>query len=474
MAKPSSSESEATTLLQQAQTQIVIALQATQAARDAKDEQANRGEAVHLLQAALAVLSQDDQATQADAVPVDPRALGAFGASLRQRREQAGLSQRRLALRAGLSDKTIKNIESGRQEPSRATLVALLAVPELKLRVKDVSRLPEAAAWEPNCWLSPEYDVAALHAGLRQLLNGPGGPLEQTFLYLDGQSASDFAQLCRAPLFETDRHRKPLEDIAARAARLCGSLPICVHALGCGDGKSELRMVQALVASLPETSAVQLHLLDISHALLTSAYRLARSTVDARRVSTFALHANFHDLARLQVLHAGPDAGSSRRVYTILGATIANLNDEVRFFEELARFAAPGDLLVLDFQLALGDSGSPTELRDRDLALRNGLPATHHDWIYGPLRRHISGISGISSTVRLQTVTRVPGSYELQFDVRVSCKSGDKTFMMFRSRRYETERLQRFLRELSWDTVLCLKYGAEKTQTAAVMLLRRA
>ncbi|HRI53296.1 MAG TPA: helix-turn-helix transcriptional regulator, partial [Pseudomonadota bacterium] len=269
-----------------------MALQATQAAHDAagQDDQVDRVEAVHLLQAALAVFSQNELEQAAAAVPVDPRTSGAFGSLLRQRRELAGLSQRRLAVRAALSDKTIKNVESGRQAPSRGTLVALLAVPELNLRVRDVSRLPEAALWQPNCWFSPEYDVAGLHADLRRLLASAGGPLEQTFLYLDGQSAADFVQLCNSsPIFVTDRNRKPLEDIATRAARLCGALPVRVHALGCGDGKSELRLVQALVASLGEAQPVQLHLLDISHTLLTSAYRLAEATLDPKRVSTFAL-----------------------------------------------------------------------------------------------------------------------------------------------------------------------------------------
>lgn len=345
-------------------------------------------------------------------------------------------------------------------------------MPELNLRVKDVSRLPAAAAWQPNSWLSSQYDVVELHADLVRLLRGPGGLLEQTSLYLDGQSAADYMQLCNtSPMFVADRNRKPLEDVAARAAKLCGGLPVRVHALGCGDATSELRLVQALAAFLPATTVVQLYLLDISHTLLNAAHRSAEATLDPRRVTAFTLHANFHDLARLEVLHTIEDEGA-RRLYTMLGATIANLNDEVRFFEELAGFAARDDLVVLDFQLAAGDPADAAELRERDPALRHGLPSIHHNWIYGPLRRHIPGVTSVSSSVRLQTVTRVPGSYELQFDVRVSCAAGEKSFMMFRSRRYAPERLQRFLLDLGWETVVCSKYGVPQP-TAAIMLLRR-
>ncbi|HRI53295.1 MAG TPA: hypothetical protein PLW65_24250 [Pseudomonadota bacterium] len=57
----------------------------------------------------------------------------------------------------------------------------------------------------------------------------------------------------------------------------------------------------------------------------------------------------------------------------------------------------------------------------------------------------------------------------------MNCAAGEKTFMMFRSRRYDADRLQRFLKELSWETVQCLKYGASPSSPgAAVMLLRRS
>lgn len=107
------STKEAAELLQQAQNQIVLALQATQSTEEAAGHDACAGQAIHLLQAALGILAKDTGATSSPLIPVDPKTSGAFGATVRQRRAQAGLSQRRLASRAGLSDRTIKNVEAG-------------------------------------------------------------------------------------------------------------------------------------------------------------------------------------------------------------------------------------------------------------------------------------------------------------------------------------------------------------------------
>lgn len=61
-----------------------------------------------------------------------------FGKLLRDRRNQAGFSRVQLGRKAKLSDATLKFIETARHPPSRATVLRLLAVPELKLRWADV------------------------------------------------------------------------------------------------------------------------------------------------------------------------------------------------------------------------------------------------------------------------------------------------------------------------------------------------
>ena len=61
-----------------------------------------------------------------------------FGALLRDRRNAARLSRLELSQLAKISDATIKFIETARHQPSRATLIRLLAVAELRLTWAEV------------------------------------------------------------------------------------------------------------------------------------------------------------------------------------------------------------------------------------------------------------------------------------------------------------------------------------------------
>ena len=89
-----------------------------------------------------------------------------FSALLRQRRESSHLSRSELSKRAGLSERTIKNIENGQVSPSRDTLLRLLDVEELTLTWKDVLGDPPqlgAATDESsdsgfNCYVPPGYE----------------------------------------------------------------------------------------------------------------------------------------------------------------------------------------------------------------------------------------------------------------------------------------------------------------------------
>jgi transcriptional regulator with XRE-family HTH domain len=87
-----------------------------------------------------------------------------FSTLLRQRRESAHLSRNELGKRAGLSDRTIKNIEHAQTSPSRDTVVRLLDVAELGLTWTDV--LGDPVKQEPdstsengyNCYIPHGYD----------------------------------------------------------------------------------------------------------------------------------------------------------------------------------------------------------------------------------------------------------------------------------------------------------------------------
>src|SRR6186713_2357869 len=69
---------------------------------------------------------------------LDPARALEFGKLLETRRTQAKLSRAGLAERTGLSRNTLLNVETGKNNPTRATLLRLLAVPELGLSREDV------------------------------------------------------------------------------------------------------------------------------------------------------------------------------------------------------------------------------------------------------------------------------------------------------------------------------------------------
>ncbi len=100
-----------------------------------------------------------------------------FSTLLRQRRESAHLSRNELGKRAGLSDRTIKNIEHALVSPSRDTVVRLLEVAELSLTWTDV--LGDPVKTEPdsttengyNCYIPPGYDSDRIEQQLVRMLN---------------------------------------------------------------------------------------------------------------------------------------------------------------------------------------------------------------------------------------------------------------------------------------------------------------
>jgi len=431
--------------------------------------------ALALMQSTLAVLTRHADRDDGHGV-LDPARFQAFAALLQQRRKAARLSRDHLALRAGLSPSTIRNIERTWQSPSRTTLLRLLAVPELGLQVRDIAEDVSAdPQWQPNAWFAPRYDAAKLFGEMVEMLSGPGGTLEQTYLYLDPQSAADWLSICNGERFTSSwRSACPLDQVAAKIVRQVGKSGLDVVGLGVGDGKNETRLAQAIAELRPQPPALGLKLLDISHTLVSTASKHATETLAPHHVPVVALHANFHDLARYPVLQCTPQSAHLRRVYTLLGYTMANLDNEVRWFEDLTSCTAAGDLAVLDFQLAYGRSEEPDTLWRLDPGLKNGMPAGYTGWLSGPIRRHCPGASAIEFETKLQNRCLVPGAYELQAVARVRMSDGgERRFTVFRNRRYDAERLAQCLDTLGWSPLASLKYGAGAAKTAAVMLLRR-
>lgn len=392
-----------------------------------------------------------------------------FGELVRERRDAAELSVARLAKLAGLAETTIKNIEASKTIPTIETLARLLAVEELKLGSAGhgVPKGQEMQEIRPNSYMTERYDPARWANDLRATVNGPGCTLEQSFLYLDNQSAADYLAVCdaygvlRTALFVELQRLAPV--IRERAAG-----PLHIVGIGSGDGRAEVCLTKALA----EAGLVQkLYLLDISNTLLAAAREHADAVLKHHRVEVETIHGNFHELTRYPMIH-GAYAPRATRIFTLFGSTLANLVDERRFFADLHSCARIGDLVALDFQLAAAPADLPEQVKAEDPALRAGKPpAPMETWQTGPLRRHsdrpFQSIRMITELAR----GRIPGSYEVDCVAYAQLDSGEnKRFVMMRATRYDIEKLSEELKTAGWDTVVSWPYG---NPSAGLLLLQR-
>jgi len=405
------------------------------------------------------------------------RALWAeFGRLLRDKRTAAGLSRVQLARRAKLSDATIKFAETARQPPSRATLMRLIGVAELKLRWAEVPGHPAPPATEPsdpprpeathflgslNCLLAPSYDPLSCVADLVRFLHGAGGYLEQTSAYLDPGSAAAYLTLCQhSPLSTALRSRLPLGEVAKQIVATSGRGPLQVIALGAGDGISETQLVGHLLES--GASRVELCLMDISQPLLTSAYHYAVDRLALQpRVQVWALQGNFHHLPLYAVLRR-PAARRPRQLFTLLGQTLAHLDHEPRFLQQSLQDCAVDDLLLLDVPLACAPSTDRTEIKRRDRLFAEGVPAPYAAWLAGPLWRHCPQVEQVDFHWDLETHCPVPSSYALHAVATVkSSQRADRSFSLFRMGRYDPVQLAHCLSEIGWEELGAELYGGE-------------
>lgn len=392
-----------------------------------------------------------------------------FGELLRSRREFASLSVPDLARKAGLTPNTIRNLEAGTTAPSPQTLKRLAGVKALGLTELNGRDAPNDA-WGCTAQYNPMQMVPAMTA----MLNGPGGQIEQTYLYLDPQSAYDWHALSNSEQYITlFRSKLPLDKLAERIVKLSKGVGIDIDGLGCGDGKTEIALMQRLADAMPPPPDLQLYLLDISHVLLAEAYRNALDSLAPRRVPVFAIHGSFYDIAKNPPLYMHPTSIRRMRVFLMMGNTIANIQNEPSFFRDLAECSQPGDLAVLDCQTVRAPADQPEQIRQMDPPIKARRPPdSYTKFLTGPLRRHCEGLSRVRLRTELATHCPVPGSYAIENWADVERESEpERHFLVWQIKRYDLSKLSECLLRFGWNTVQTWKYGPENQ--AAVLLLQK-
>ena len=405
-----------------------------------------------------------------------------FSTLLRTRRESAHLSRNELGKRAGLSDRTIKNIEHALVSPSRDTVVRLLDVTELGLTWTDVLGDPVKTDADStsengyNCYIPPGYEPLRMVQQLVRMLNGPGGHLEQTYTYLEHRSAIAYMALGHDPNYVA-RYRAiyPLAELAKRVSTDCGQTLLKVIALGPGDGNLEVRFVQQLLGELTKPD-IELLLFDISQPLLNAAYQHALDTFgEQSHVHTLLLQGNFHDLAMYPQISYAPSTGRRRRIYTMMGNTLANLDNEPRFFQHCMSHCQPGDFLVLDIRRRQAPlDASEDTIRRLDPVLHGPFSKAHAEWLGTPIRMHCPDLTACDFAYVLQTQCPIPGSYALDAVATVKTRQGAvRRFSMSRFKSYDEALLVQSFARLGWECLLSLPIGPQEHAPLAMLLMKR-
>ena len=411
-------------------------------------------------------------------------ALKAWGADLVERRRAAGLSRAVLAERAGISDSTLRNVETGRRAPTRTTIMHLQSVPELRIDPSPIGdqlttrrqRSPDLA---PNCWLTPEYDALKLHNEMTMLLNGCGGHLEQTYLYLDHSSAAAWCSIAEQEVYKIARTLMPIGRVAERIAELAGPAGLDVIGLGCGDGKDEVRLTQCLLEH-HKNHNLRLYLLDISQPLCCAAYRFAaESLADRLSVSVCAIQGNFHNLQRYKPLLHSPERAHRRRVVCMFGNTFANLQNEIMFVRNSLLGFAPGDFLLLNVPATVAPANNESAIRRNDRRFAGRAPtgemSSMDRMFHELLRRYVTGIKNIEIKPVLDfDACPVPGSYAADIRATVKTADGDdKQFSIAYLKRYDQVQLDAKMRKEGWNPVAHWVY-AEEYHPRLLLLYQRA
>jgi transcriptional regulator with XRE-family HTH domain len=371
-----------------------------------------------------------------------------FAQQLRELRERKGLTREELAAAVRASASTVKAIELGQRQPSPALRAVLL-------RVLDVAPAREDGGSVLNCWIAPGFSALGLLDSLIATVNGQGGALEQSNLYLDHLSAAAWCGLVQGRDYHS-RFGVQFRECAAQIERLTRGGGLDVVALGCGDGRREVALVTALLQP-GEPADLRLYLLDISQPLLSEAYTHAARTLDGYRgVSVTAVQGNFHDLPRYGQLLYRPEASHRRRVVTMLGGTMGNLDNELRWISDALSGFSGGDLFLCDLTRGYTDDIDRVAIERADPALRNGglIPeGAAAEFFLGPLLRYQRGPRPhIELRHELGPACVVPASYQID-QVATVTRPGERSrrFVVGRSRRYNVGALGKALKALGWQ-----------------------
>jgi hypothetical protein len=351
-------------------------------------------------------------------------------------------------------------------------------VAELKLVPPEVTTLPVAREHShrsaPNWYMSPGFDSVTMMSELNQQINGSGGTIEQTYVYLDPQSALDWiSTLQLAALCSCDSREFALRGCCQEAHELIGGAGIDLIALGPGDGKSEVRLAQQIHEEC-ERPNMRFYLLDASQPLLSRAFKHAVDTFsDEPGIFVCGIQGNFHHLPRYAQLHYTPSALASQAGLHDAWQHHRNIENEPQFFQSAFSGAAPGDILLFDVDYAFATSGDPDEIRSKDPASKP-VRDEHQRWLGGPIKRYCQDAQSVDFSIRLDT--NRPLTWQLRAPVYRDGKlprQAHQRVLHGMSPALRATALIRCLRGFGWDNVGVFPFTGSESRPRGLLMFRK-
>ena len=223
----------------------------------------------------------------------------------------------------------------------------------------------------------------------------------------------------------------------------------------------EARLAQHLLEG--GAPRAELCLLDISQPLLECAYRHAADALShLANAQVWGIQCDFHHLPLYAELFESTKDRPQRRLFCMLGGTLANLDQEPRFLRQSLLKCEEGDLLLLDIQSTSAACDHPEDIKRRDKLFAAGMPPQYAAWLSGPLWRHCKEITNVEFHWKLDIYCPVPGSYALHAIATVgSSQRADRQFSMFRFTRYDPRKLAESLSAIGWEEIGAMSYAGE-------------
>lgn len=317
----------------------------------------------------------------------------------------------------------------------------------------------------------PQYDAMELIRVWQCKLQSKGCYLDQVYLYVDTCSGVDWLTFCS----HAQRYRLWEDELpyfwAARAIKSYlkthRKAPVDgleVVALGCGDGRKECQILDALLDVFAPPQRLLFDLQDINYQLLDCAFKHATTLFqDEPRVKVLSVPSDMYKLNTYNNFFNKTENDPMPYLLLLLGNTIGNLTDEILFLKDSLSAFPRGTLLLLDFTLVFAEADNQVELMEKEPYFSKSSPPKWSKalerFYLGPFRRHKEGVREVLGRSALDTSrARVPGSYSIELYADLIMEDGSQqSFDVQRIKRYKSERLIDAIEENTAWRAICGK-----------------